>query len=64
MLLWIGAAASPEWIQNVFGVTTATQVDTERFELPVLDNPLSVAVRNLVEQVQFQRHHCMRVSQV
>lgn len=62
MLLWIGLNANRDWIQSVFGVPTAAQVDVERFTLPELDNSLSVAVRNLIDQVRTQRHRCMRVS--
>lgn len=30
MFMWIGHNASPEWIQNVFGVQSAAQVDIDK----------------------------------
>ncbi|GLV32062.1 Secretory 24CD [Carabus blaptoides fortunei] len=64
MLLWIGLNANQDWIQSVFGVPNAAQVDVERFTLPELDNNLSVTVRNLIDQVRTQRHRFMRLTLV
>lgn len=62
MFLWIGLGASPEFIQQVFGVPSAVQVNIEMVQLPELDNPLSEAVRSAVEEVRSQHHRRMRVS--
>jgi hypothetical protein len=63
MFLWIGLGASPDFIQKVFGVPSAIQVDIEKVALPELDTPLSVAVRTIIDDIRTQRHKCMRVSQ-
>lgn len=64
MFMWIGLGANPEFIQQVFGVPSAVQVNIEMFKLPELDNPLNEAVRSVVEQIRSQHHRCMRVSTV
>jgi hypothetical protein len=51
-----------EWVQNVFGVHSAAQIDIDRTSLPVLDNTLSVSIRSVIDSVRQQRHRCMRVS--
>lgn len=61
MFLWIGLGASPEFVQKVFGVPSAIQIDVDRVALPELDNPLSVAVRTIIDEIRIQRHRCMRV---
>lgn len=61
MFLWIGLEANPEFVQKVFGVPSAIQVDIEKVALPEFDNPLSVAVRTIIEEIRIQRHKCMRV---
>lgn len=62
MFFYIGLALNPDFCQQVFGVPTAVQVNIEQTELPVLDNPLSIAVRSIINQVRIQKHKCMRVS--
>ncbi|KYB24587.1 protein transport protein Sec24C [Tribolium castaneum] len=62
MFLWIGLEANPDFIQKVFGVPSAIQVDVEKVALPELDNSLSVAVRNIIEEIRIQRHKCMRLT--
>lgn len=62
MFLWIGLGASPEFTRQVFGAPSAIQIDVERSTLPELDNPLSLAVRNIIEEIRIQKHRCMRVS--
>ena len=62
MFLWVGLGASPEFVQKVFGAPSAIQIDIDRPFLPELDNSLSVAVRNIIDDVRIQRHRCMRVS--
>lgn len=61
MFLWIGFGANSDFIQQVFGVPSAVQVNIETIKLPELDNPLSEAVRSVIEQIRTQRHRCMRV---
>ena len=61
MFLWIGLGANPNFVQQVFGAPSAIQVNIETVALPELDNPLSLAVRTIVEEIRIQRHKCMRV---
>lgn len=62
MFLWIGLAASPEWLQAVFGVASANQIDVDRPFLPELDTPLSHRVRQIISDIRHKRRRCMRVS--
>lgn len=61
MFLWFGMALSPEWVQAVFGVPSAAQVNTDDTRLPDLDNALSERVRELIALVRLERHRFMRV---
>lgn len=62
MLLWVGSQANPEFIQDVFGVPSATQIDTQVCELPALDTPASAAVRALVDDARGRRRTAMRLT--
>lgn len=63
MFVWIGLGADQEFIQQVFGVPSAVQVNIEMTRFPELDNPLSIAVRSVVKEIRSQHHRCMRVSE-
>lgn len=62
MFLWIGLNVNIEWVQDVFGVHSAAQIDIDRTSLLEIDNPLSLRIRSLIETVREQRHRSMRVS--
>lgn len=62
MFLWVGLGASPEFVQNVFGCPSAIQIDIEQPFLPELNTPLSIAVRNIIEEIRIQRHRCLRLT--
>lgn len=62
MFLWIGLGASPDFVQNVFGAPSAIQIDIERPFLPELDNPLSIAVRKIIDDIRIERHRFMRLT--
>ncbi|CAG9761653.1 unnamed protein product [Ceutorhynchus assimilis] len=64
MFMWVGLGASPEFVQNVFGVQSAIQIDIEKPSLPELDNPLSIAVRRIIEDIRIERHRSMRLTLV
>lgn len=55
MFLWIGLQVDPQFLQQLFGVTTIGQVDIEMTNLPEFDNPLSVRVRNMIDEIRSQR---------
>lgn len=61
MFIWLGLSAPSEFILQVFGVANSGQVDTDKTFLPNLDNPLSIKIRNLVEDIREERRRCMRV---
>lgn len=64
MFIWLGLNASSEFISQVFGVPTAAQVDTDKTFLPLLDNPLSLKIRNLMEDIREERRRSMRLTLV
>lgn len=61
MFLWFGSALAPEWVQAVFGVPSAAQINTDDTRLPDLDNSLSLRIRELLETIRKERHRFMRV---
>ncbi|CAG2060528.1 unnamed protein product [Timema podura] len=61
LFLWIGLNVGMEWVQNVFGVHSAAQIDIDRTELLEIDNPLSMRIRDLIEDIRIQRHRSMRL---
>lgn len=62
MLLWVGSQASPDFVRDVFGVSSPQQIDPQVCELPALDTPSSAAVRALVHDTRVKRRTAMRVS--
>ncbi|XP_017774073.1 PREDICTED: protein transport protein Sec24C [Nicrophorus vespilloides] len=64
MFLWIGLGANQEFIQQVFGAPSAVQINIDRIKLPELNNPMSEAVRSVIDQIRIQRHRYMRLTLV
>jgi protein transport protein SEC24 len=62
MFLWLGMALSSQWIQSVFGVPAVVQVDTDRATLPILDTPLNNRIRNIINRIRVERHHCVKLT--
>lgn len=62
MFLWFGLGVNPNLIQKLFGASSAIQVDVDKTGLPELDNPFSLAVRSIIDEIRIQRHRHMRVS--
>ena len=62
MFLWIGLHVSNDWVQNVFGVNSAAQIDIDSGNLLSLDNPTSVKVRSLINRLRRERPRYMKVS--
>uniref|UniRef100_A0A646QIX8 Protein transport protein Sec24C n=1 Tax=Hemiscolopendra marginata TaxID=943146 RepID=A0A646QIX8_9MYRI len=62
MFIWIGMNVSSEWVQNVFSVQSAAQIDIDKTKLHDLDNPLSQRVRNIIQKVQEDRQRYMRLT--
>ncbi|XP_070518419.1 protein transport protein Sec24C isoform X2 [Cardiocondyla obscurior] len=62
MFLWLGVGLSSQWVQNVFGVPSVVQVDTDRSTLPVLDTSLNKRIRNIINRIHTERHHSVKLT--
>lgn len=62
MFLWLGLGLSPEFTQNVFGVQSPHQIDTDRNIIPEFDNKLSKRIHGIIGEIHQQKNRCMRVS--
>lgn len=61
MHLWLGHNVSPEWVQMVFGVQSAAQIDIDKCKLMDLDNALSQRIRTIMKLVQNERSRQMKL---
>uniref|UniRef100_UPI00358F8CCA protein transport protein Sec24C isoform X2 n=1 Tax=Myxine glutinosa TaxID=7769 RepID=UPI00358F8CCA len=64
MFLWLGVATPHDILQALFNVPSLAQIDGDATMLPVLDNPLSKKVRNVIEKVRAQRPRYMKLMVV
>lgn len=64
MFLWLGSNLSQTFLSDVFGVQNITYIDTDRSAIPIIDNPLNKAVRQVLSKVQNERSHTMRVCKI
>ncbi|KAK2553358.1 Protein transport protein Sec24C [Acropora cervicornis] len=64
LFLWIGLQVDPNLLHEVFGVQTIGQVDIEMTSLPVLDNPLSTRLNEIIHKIQEQRQHYLKLTVV
>lgn len=64
MFLWIGLHVSNDWVQSIFGVHSPAQIDIDSSKLLLLDNPLSVRLRNLIQTIRSKRSHYMKLAVV
>jgi len=55
LFLYVGLAADPNFVQEVFGVATAAQINIDMPQLEERENPLSKKVRKVVEIVRGER---------
>jgi len=62
ILLYVGLAVDPSWIQDVFGVATAAQIDIDKTKLVERDNPLSRRVLDIYNQVVNCRPRTMKLT--
>ncbi|KAJ8022340.1 Protein transport protein Sec24C [Holothuria leucospilota] len=53
-----------DWVLSVFGVNSPAQIDIDSSKLLLLDNPLSLRLRNLVEKIRGQRSRYMKLAVV
>lgn len=61
MFLWMGPGVDLQWINQVFGVKSLAEINTEKSELPELDTPLSKQIRGVVDQIRRKRRRHMRL---
>lgn len=54
LFMYIGLAANPEWIQEVFG-SRWIDIDTDKTRLVERDTPASRRVRNVIEKIRKER---------
>lgn len=64
MFLWLGSSLNQTFLTDVLGIQNIAQVEIERFAVPVIDNPLNRAVRQVLSKIQEQRSHTMRVCRI
>merc|ERR1711953_130401 len=62
MLLYVGITANPAFIQDVFGVSTAAQIDIDKTKLVERDNPMSRRVNDLVRGLQEGRSRTLKLT--
>jgi protein transport protein SEC24 len=55
MFFFVGLAVSPAWVNDVFGVQTAAQINVDKPTLEERDNPTSRQVRAIVDLIRQQR---------
>jgi len=62
MFMWIGHNADPDWIQQVFSVQSAAQIDIDKCRLLELENEVSHRVREIIKQVRANRNRYMKLT--
>ncbi|KAM6442109.1 protein transport protein Sec24C isoform 2-T4 [Liasis olivaceus] len=61
IFLWVGVNVQQGLIQNLFGVSSFSQINSSMSTLPVLDNPFSKRVRSIIDMFQAQRSRYMKL---
>ncbi|NXF81023.1 SC24C protein, partial [Sclerurus mexicanus] len=61
IFVWVGVSVQQGLIQNLFGVSSFSQISNTLSTLPVLENPFSKKVRSIVDMLQGQRSRCMKL---
>uniref|UniRef100_A0A4W4EZP2 Protein transport protein Sec24C n=1 Tax=Electrophorus electricus TaxID=8005 RepID=A0A4W4EZP2_ELEEL len=64
LFLWVGANAQQELLQNIFGAPAFSQIDPNMTSLPILDNPYSKRLREIIESFRAQRSRYMKLMVV
>ncbi|CAD5209165.1 unnamed protein product [Bursaphelenchus xylophilus] len=59
--IWIGPQVNKDWLQNVFGVHAIENLDSEKSDVPLRDNPDSQALHALLERLNHQRPRVLKV---
>ncbi|XP_041260787.1 protein transport protein Sec24C isoform X2 [Onychostruthus taczanowskii] len=61
IFVWVGVNVQQGLIQNLFGVSSFSQISNALSTLPVLENPFSKKVRSIVDMLQGQRSRYMKL---
>uniref|UniRef100_A0ACB8ESJ0 Protein transport protein Sec24C n=1 Tax=Sphaerodactylus townsendi TaxID=933632 RepID=A0ACB8ESJ0_9SAUR len=61
IFLWVGVNVQQGLIQNLFGVSSFSQIGSSLCSLPILDNPFSKKVRSIIDMFQAQRSRYMKL---
>lgn len=62
MFLWLGHNVAADWVQQVFGVQSAAQIDIDKCRLLDLDNDVSQTVRSVIQKVRSSRNRYMKLT--
>ncbi len=55
LFMYIGLAVDPAFVQDLFGVSSAAQIDVERPRLdPSRDSPIAQRVRDIVDVIRLE----------
>ncbi|NXD11205.1 SC24C protein, partial [Nothocercus nigrocapillus] len=61
IFVWVGVNVQQGLIQNLFGVSSFSQISNTLSTLPILENPFSKKVRSIVDMLQVQRSRYMKL---
>ncbi|KAF4794513.1 Protein transport protein Sec24C [Turdus rufiventris] len=61
IFVWVGVSVQQSLIQNLFGVSSFSQISNALSTLPVLENPFSKKVRSIIDMLQGQRSRYMKL---
>uniref|UniRef100_A0A8C3KFL0 SC24C protein n=1 Tax=Calidris pygmaea TaxID=425635 RepID=A0A8C3KFL0_9CHAR len=61
IFVWVGVNVQQSLIQNLFGVSSFSQISNALSTLPVLENPFSKKVRSIIDMLQAQRSRYMKL---
>ncbi|XP_039991896.1 protein transport protein Sec24C isoform X1 [Xiphias gladius] len=64
LFLWVGASAQQELLLNIFGTPSFSQIDPGMTSVPVLDNPFSQRLREIIDSFRAQRSRYMKLMVV
>lgn len=61
IFVWVGVNVQQGLIQNLFGVSSFSQISSTLSTLPVLENPFSKKVRSIIDMLHLQRSRYMKL---
>lgn len=64
LILWLGSNTPSKWLQEVMGVTVIDQVDPTVGNLQPFDNPTSVRIREIIDEIRTKRRQHLRLNVV